>query len=1056
MKVKWNSISLLIVFVVVLATARCAGAALECEARSGSCLSGYTNMFQLQQSDNSHASSDNSYPIKICCRYVSPSISISGSCSGTCDVMLRLSAPNNAHAEKNTMTTSGYSDICIGSSDSRVYNVDCNYRAGSCDSGYACVAKISGDINAHLSDCSQSNGYESVCCKADADITAPTTTIDPDGQAWTTNDVDFTLTCDDDPVGCQTTYYKIIDDGQPCGTTGYSSGNSGTVSCASGSACEKRVCYYSVDNGGNTETTETSNVFHIDKEEPTTTPVVTSGTAGSNNWWLSDVDITLGCYDGSGSGCDETWHCIDQSDSCGPNILSASLTVTNEGTNYVRFYSTDMIGNTELVKSFEVKIDKTPPETSASALGTVGSNGWYISDVLITLSCTDAVSGCNEMVDTNYCIDQSNSCTPNTPYSGQFIMTAEGTNYVRFSSVDRAGNQESPNSLEVRIDKQAPTAWVDPLPEWTNSTDGSGNVYFQVAWGGDDGTGSGVASYEVQYRILDRASGTYVNNHCGGSAWCPWHSDTASGTKVFGPIAPVIVSNFNNHSFLFRIRATDNAGNTRPYDDAGPYSSTSIDVVAPVCTVEDLPDWQATNTFNVIFNAVEGESSMARFEGLVRGPYGTGGWRDISDNCINLTPMDDADTVTLECTLNLGEWEFGCRGTDHSGNTGIWSPVENTTVDTNEAVVHITEPDSEWWCLDELTLSWYTTASDVDHYDIYYYNTAWPDSLDPLGWQHWNTYSSSVTSTTFGAGGTPPVNLVEGQTYYVNVTSTDYAGNQDSDYVNLTIDRTPPVIYINVTDQDGNPIPSEWIPSGSGVELINITSNASDELSGILNNTIEYMVYGEAPYHKWLECGEGPSPGYSVCSTAGSNPSSWEDITYNDRTSARYRILTKDRAGNENITSYYFTVSHPLANFGSTSLHIYLGDTRLVPLMVRNVQDQVDNITINLTGYPFAEFEYNCDPSDCIISTETESMVALNVNPYDERRYYVRVMSSEPGEDILNLTAKSLINPLLNDSHSITIRTSYPAYFPGLGTWAIVLLLVIAGFVYGALSRNEY
>jgi hypothetical protein len=162
-----------------------------------------------------------------------------------------------------------------------------------------------------------------------------------------------------------------------------------------------------------------------------------------------------------------------------------------------------------------------------------------------------------------------------------------------------------------------------------------------------------------------------------------------------------------------------------------------------------------------------------------------------------------------------------------------------------------------------------------------------------------------------------------------------------------------------------------------------------------------------------------------------------------------------DRAGNERAGPYYLIASHRLANFGCASLHIYLGENKLIPVIARNIHDQVDNITLNLTGFPLAGFDYNCEPSGCVISGDERGMDVLNVNPYEERTYYARVMSSEPGKESLTLNASSSTDPALDDSHSITIMTTYPAYFPGIGPWAIVLLLVFAGLAYGALSGGR-
>ncbi|MBI2130048.1 hypothetical protein HYU07_07525 [Candidatus Woesearchaeota archaeon] len=76
------------------------------------------------------------------------------SCAGS-NTVIRLSGSDNAHAEKNNMTTAAYSDVCFG-------NLVCAYAA-ACTGSYECIASISNNTNAHIGDC---NAYsEKICCR---------------------------------------------------------------------------------------------------------------------------------------------------------------------------------------------------------------------------------------------------------------------------------------------------------------------------------------------------------------------------------------------------------------------------------------------------------------------------------------------------------------------------------------------------------------------------------------------------------------------------------------------------------------------------------------------------------------------------------------------------------------------------------------------------------------------------------------------------------------------------------------------------------------------------
>jgi hypothetical protein len=267
---------------------------------------------------------------------------------------------------------------------------------------------------------------------------------------------------------------------------------------------------------------------------------------------------------------------------------------------------------------------------------------------------------------------------------------------------------------------------------------------------------------------------------------------------------------------------------------------------------------------------------------------------------------------------------------------------------------------------------------------------------------------------------------------------------------------SPPIITIEVRNQSRHLINPGLIPATAGITLINITSIAYDAFSGLMENKIEYTVTGETFEQKILDCGPGPSPGYSRCSTA--DP--WSvpprtDIPFDETKSVRYRVIAEDRAGNANVTKYYFTVSHPLANFGTRSVFLALGESRLIPVMVRNLQNQQDDIILNISGTDtFSRFEFSCDPDRCVISPDGRSMTVLNMNTFEERIYYVRLLSSQPAEYYLELDARSSVDIGLTDFHHLNMTTSYPIYFPGIEPWAMIVLLILAGLSFGLVASR--
>jgi pimeloyl-ACP methyl ester carboxylesterase len=104
----------------------------------------------------------------------------------------------------------------------------------------------------------------------------------------------------------------------------------------------------------------------------------------------------------------------------------------------------------------DVVYDQIPPQTAIVLDGIKGNNGWYKSDVKITLNSQDDASG-SGILKTEYSLD--NGQTVNV-YSEPFTVSTEIINKLKFRSVDNAGNEEDPIEIEIKIDKAAPEARI--------------------------------------------------------------------------------------------------------------------------------------------------------------------------------------------------------------------------------------------------------------------------------------------------------------------------------------------------------------------------------------------------------------------------------------------------------------------------------------------------------------------------------------------------------------------------------------------------------------------
>lgn len=104
-----------------------------------------------------------------------------------------------------------------------------------------------------------------------------------------------------------------------------------------------------------------------------------------------------------------------------------------------------------------VNEDLGPPVTLVEPGGIEGTNGWWVSDVTVALTCLEDV----ECHGTEFSIDGSELAA----YEDPFAVAGDGIHTVLARSTDTAANIEELNELLVRIDTVAPDgALAEPAP----------------------------------------------------------------------------------------------------------------------------------------------------------------------------------------------------------------------------------------------------------------------------------------------------------------------------------------------------------------------------------------------------------------------------------------------------------------------------------------------------------------------------------------------------------------------------------------------------------------
>jgi uncharacterized lipoprotein YddW (UPF0748 family) len=113
-----------------------------------------------------------------------------------------------------------------------------------------------------------------------------------------------------------------------------------------------------------------------------------------------------------------------------------------------------------LVTTANLGVENIAPVTTASLTPSApnGSNGWYTTDVTLSLAPADNCSGVER---TEYSIDGGANWQP---YAGNIEISQEGTTTISYRSIDSAGNIENSGSTVISIDKTPPSITLHATP----------------------------------------------------------------------------------------------------------------------------------------------------------------------------------------------------------------------------------------------------------------------------------------------------------------------------------------------------------------------------------------------------------------------------------------------------------------------------------------------------------------------------------------------------------------------------------------------------------------
>ena len=364
--------------------------------------------------------------------------------------------------------------------------------------------------------------------------------------------------------------------------------------------------------------------YILDTTAPTIGVVSITPSSGTSPKYVSGTSTITATVTDAESGIASCEYTING----GTNWLTATYSagtctassVSTTSASSINMRATNGAGLIGISTAVPVTLDTTAPTTTASASGyTFGT--WTTASVSVTLTCSDGSgSGCSSI---KYCTDTVNSCTPTTTYSSPVAISSQGTNYIRYVTLDNVGNTETTKSSQVKIDSVKPSSSATS-PAYANG------ATISVSFTASDAL-SGVASTKLYYN----------KNNAG------WTDSTLTLTGTSGSFA---FTPSGDGTYQFYTIATDTAGNIEDAP-ASADGSTIYDTTAP--TVSSVTSSTANGNYKAgtIISIQVQFSEMVNVVGTPQLTLETGS----SDAVVNYASGSGTNALTFTYTVAAGQ-----------------------------------------------------------------------------------------------------------------------------------------------------------------------------------------------------------------------------------------------------------------------------------------------------------------------------------------------------------------------------------------------------------------
>ena len=606
------------------------------------------------------------------------------------------------------------------------------------------------------------------------------------------------------------------------------------------------VQFHATDVAGNVESLRSLTVS-VDTTPPITSATL-SGVLGNGGWYVTNVTVALAATDAT-SGVASISYRIDG----GPWTTYAGSFVIGDGVHSIGYFATDVAGNSETMHAISVSVDTHPPTASSVVSGTPGLNGWYASNVSVSLSAVDPLSG---VASIRYRVDGGSWTT----YSGPFVLL-DGQHLVEYDATDVAGNVEALQSLTVPVDTVPPTTTATLDGTLGNAGWYTTNVTVTLA--ASDAT-SGVAG--ISFRIDGGPWTTFAGSFAIGDGV---HALEYFATDVAGngEATHAVTVFVDSSPPTTNSNVSGTQGNNGWYASNAMVSLSSTDAVSGVASITYRVDNGSWSAYSGVFELSEGRHHVDYFATDIAGNQEAPQGRSVS---IDTTPP--TTTLTLNGTLGADGW--------YTSNVTVAFAASDAT---SGVAMILYQVDGGAW----QTYAYPFLLGDGPHTLAYYAidvagvaeairsPTVKVDATPPttdaslagtVGSNGWYVSNVTVTLTSTDGGSgvanvswrvdggawqayVSPFMLSEGR-HSLEYRATDIAGNVEPiESVNVWIDSTPPASSASLSGTAGN--------DGWYVSFVTVTLSGTDALSGVSNISFRIDGGAWAPYAGPLTLGDG-------------------------------------------------------------------------------------------------------------------------------------------------------------------------------------------------------